>query len=145
MRSVPGIERRTTTTVQEPVHARGPQRAGRAGSGLVDSPAFLLRELESSSEGCQRLIDEWTRLREWSERLGSGRLPTQDISSKLENLQRAVRLLGLRIADTGAAAVTTAEPLAASFPPGLAGRREAGARRAGGRGDGRVAGAGRRG
>ena len=82
----------------KPVHARGPRRPGRAGSGLVDSPAFWLRELESSSEGGRRLFAEWTRRLEWSGRLGSGGLPTEEISSKLDKLHRALRLLGVRIA-----------------------------------------------
>jgi hypothetical protein len=101
------------TTAQEPVHSRGSRRAGRAGPVPVDQPAFLLRELESSSEGCRRLIAEWTRLLEWLGRLGPEGLATSEIGSRLDNLQRAMRLLGVRIADTGA--VATADPLAASF------------------------------
>ena len=75
----------------------------------------MLRELESSSEGCRRLIDEWTRLLEWLGRLGPEGLISSEIGSRLDNLLRALGLLGVRIADTGAAAVATADPLAASF------------------------------
>jgi hypothetical protein len=90
--------------VQEPVHSRGPRRVERAGTVPVDSPALLLRELESSSEGCRRLIAEWTRLLEWLGRLGPEGLATSEIGSRLDNLQRAMRLLGVRIADTEAEA-----------------------------------------
>jgi hypothetical protein len=75
----------------------------------------LLCELESSSEGCRRLVAEWTRLLEWLGRLGPEGLISSEIGSRLDNLMRALGLLGVRIADTGAAAALTADPLAASF------------------------------
>jgi hypothetical protein len=103
------------TTVQEHGRSRGPRRVERAGPVLVDPLAFLLRELESSSEGCRRLIAEWTRLLEWLGRLGPEGLATAEICSRLDNLQRALRLLGVRIADTGTGTVATADPLVASF------------------------------
>jgi len=70
-------------TLQEPVHSHSPRRVERAVPVPVDPPAFLLSELESSSEGCRRLIAEWTRLLDWLERLGPEGLATSDRGDKI--------------------------------------------------------------
>ena len=110
------------TTEQEPVGSRGPRRAGRAGTVPVDEPALLLRKLESSSEGCRRLLAEWTRLLEWLGRLGPEGLITSEISTKLDNLVRALGLLGVRIADTRVGRRRDGRPVGGVVPPGLEAR-----------------------
>jgi hypothetical protein len=96
--------------VHEPGGARGPRRAG---SGPVNSLAVLLCELGSSSQGCRRLMAEWTRLMESLGRLGPEGFATSGIRSKLDNLHRALRRLGVRVGDTAAVTAATADPLPA--------------------------------
>src|SRR4051812_4078027 len=57
-------------TEPEELSSQGARRGGRAGAVPEDPPAALVRELESSAEGCCRLRAEWDRIRDWLERPG---------------------------------------------------------------------------
>ena len=75
----------------------------------------MLRALESSAEGCRRLIAEWTRILDWLGELGPEGLMSSEIHSRLDYIHRVLRLVGMRVEDPDAVAVATADPLAAAF------------------------------
>jgi hypothetical protein len=87
---------------------RGLGRVGRASPVPDDPPAVLVRKLESSAEGCRRLRAEWTRLHDWLEQLGPDGYATSEAASRLDDLERTLRLLGIQAAQPGA--VGAADP-----------------------------------
>ena len=108
-----GMEAQPNLQTSGPSH--GSQRLTQGGPAPDGPLAPLLRELESSAEGCRRLIAEWTGIVDWLGQLGPEGIVGSDIRSRLEYVQRALALLGVRIADDVAVAATTADRLAGSF------------------------------
>ena len=75
----------------------------------------MLRALESSAEGCRRLLDEWTGILDWLGQLGPEGIVSSGIHTRLDNLVGALGLLGVRVEDPDDVALATADPLAAPF------------------------------
>jgi hypothetical protein len=86
-----------------------------AGPAPVTSPALLLISLESSAEGCRRLIEEWTRILDWLGPLGPEGFAGTGFHSRRDNIQRALQLVGVPFRDPEDPPVTTSDPLTAPF------------------------------
>ena len=91
-------------------HSLGSRRGDPA---PVNSPALLLIALESSAEGCRRLLDEWTRILEWLGPLGPEGIASPEITSPRDYIKRAMHLLGVRYTESGDRPVTTSDPVTA--------------------------------
>ena len=96
----------------QPAHSRGSRRDGPA---RVNSPALLLCTLESSAEGCRRLLDEWTRILDWLGPLGPEGIASTEFDSRRDNIKRALQLVGVPFRDPEDPPVTANDPLSAPF------------------------------
>jgi hypothetical protein len=97
---------------QKPALTHGARRAGPV---PVNSPALLLRELESSAEGCRRLLDEWTQILDSLGSLGPEGIASTEFHSRRDNIKRALQLVGVPFRDPEDPPVTTTDPLTAPF------------------------------
>ena len=95
------------TVESQPAHFLG---SGRAGSAPVSSPALLLCALESSAEGCRRLLDEWTRILDWLGPLGPEGIAGTEFNSRRDNIKRALQLVGVPFRNPEEPPVTTSDP-----------------------------------
>ena len=102
------------TVEAQPAQSLGSRRAGPV-PVPVNSPALLLIALESSAEGCRRLLDEWTRILEWLGPLGPEGFAGSEINSRLDHIKRALQLVGEPFADPEHVRVTTNDPLTTPF------------------------------
>ena len=89
--------------------------AGRTCPAPVNSPALLLIALESTAEGCRRLLDEWTRILDWLGPLGPEGIASPEITSPRDYIKRAMQLLGVRYTEPGDPPVSTSDPVTAPF------------------------------
>ena len=91
-------------------------RGGRSGPSLTRTNHWRrCCALESSAEGCRRLLDEWTGILDWLGQLGPEGIASSGIHTRLDNLMGALGLLGVRVTDPDDVALATADPLAAPF------------------------------
>ena len=115
---------------QEPGPSQNSRRTKRAGSGPDGPLAPLLRELESSAEGCRRLIAEWTRIVNWRKQLGPEGIVGADVRTRLDNLQRAPALVGVRVGDPDDMAIAFGRSPGGGVRPRLAAHQRPGDPRA---------------
>jgi hypothetical protein len=96
----------------QPAHSLGSRRDGTA---PVNSPALLLSALESSAEGCRRLLDEWTRILDWLGPLGPDGFASSEINYRDDYIKRALQLVAVPFRDPEDPPVSTSDPLTAPF------------------------------